>query len=132
MLKLYTSLFSGNGYKVRLFLNLLNLEHELVILDLHAQEHKTPAILTLNPFGQVPILIDDDLQLRDSQAILVYLAKRYGSDTWLPNDARSIALLMQWLSTAANDIANSFSAARVYHLFDRPLDIAGSNLVCVG
>ncbi len=56
-------------------LSLLGLEHELVPVNLQVGEHKSSAFLKLNPLGQVPILLDgNDVVMRDSQAILVYLA----------------------------------------------------------
>lgn len=58
MIKLYGHEMSGNSYKVRLFLELLNLEYEWVKVDLMKGEHKSPEYLTLNPFGQVPLLAD--------------------------------------------------------------------------
>jgi len=123
MLKLYDFTLSGNCYKVRLMMALLNLEHELVSINVKNGEQKTPEFLNLNQWGQVPVLVDGDLVLRDSQAILVYLARHYGGESWLPNDAEAMSLVMQWLSTAVHDIQQGFAAARVYHLFGRQLDI---------
>ncbi|MBV6621384.1 MAG: glutathione S-transferase [Rivularia sp. (in: Bacteria)] len=111
-MKLYDLELSGNCYKVRLFLSLLDIKCELVPVDFMAKEHKSPEFLQLNPLGQIPVLQDDDLVLRDSQAILVYLAKKYGGD-WFPNDAKNMGLVTQWLSTAANEIARGPADARV-------------------
>ena len=84
-IKLYDFELSGNCYKVRLLMSLLGLEHELVPVNLLAGEHKSPKFLQLNLLGEVPVLTDGDLVLADSQAILVYLAKKYGNEAWLPN-----------------------------------------------
>lgn len=67
---------SGNCYKVRLFLSLIGQHAERVSVDLRGGEHKHPAFLAINPRGQVPTLEDGSLSLGDSQAILVYLARR--------------------------------------------------------
>jgi glutathione S-transferase len=123
MLKLYDFTRSGNCYKIRLLLALLKLEYELVPVALPTGEQKKPAFLALNRWGQVPVLVDDSLVLRDSQAILVYLAQQYGGASWLPTAAAPLSLIMQWLATAAYDIQQSLAAARVYHLFGRQLDI---------
>lgn len=123
MLKLYDFVLSGNCYKVRLLLSMLKLDCELIPVNLAAGEHKTETFLQLNPCGQVPVLVDGNVRLRDSQAILVYLARRYGGENWLPMEAESMARVMQWLSFAANEIANSLAAARRYFLLKGQLDI---------
>lgn len=122
-MKLYNLKLSGNCYKVRLFLSLLEIEYELVPVDFMAGEHKSPEFLQLNPWGQIPVLEDDGLILRDSQAILVYLAKKYGNEAWLPNDAIGMAQVVQWLSTAANDIARGSNDARLNKKFGFAIDL---------
>lgn len=117
MMKLYDVTISGNCYKVRLLLSLLKLDVELVPVNLKEGEHKSSSFLKLNAWGQVPVLVDRDHTIRDSQAILVYLARQYGGETWLPTDAVSMSQVMQWLSNAANEIANGLATARLYHLF---------------
>jgi glutathione S-transferase len=117
MIKLYGHELSGNSYKVRLFLELLNLEYEWVRVDLMQGEHKSPEYLALNPFGQVPLLVDGDSQLADAQAILVYLARQYGGDRWLPLDPLPLARVVRWLSTTAGEIRQGLESARLYHLF---------------
>jgi glutathione S-transferase len=117
MIKLYGHELSGNSYKVKLLLSLLNLEFEWIKLDLLAGEHKSEAFLSLNPFGQVPVLVDRDTILSDAQAILVYLARTYGSDRWLPVDALSLSKVVRWLSTTAGEIRQGPESARLYHLF---------------
>ena len=59
-MKLYYHPLSGHAHRARLLLDLLGLKHELVEVDLMAGAHKTPEFLALNPFGQVPVLVDDD------------------------------------------------------------------------
>jgi glutathione S-transferase len=122
--KLYGTMLSGNVYKVRLCLALLDLAYEFVPVDLANRAHRADAFLQLNPFGQVPVLTEETLVLRDSQAILVYLAKQYGGGIWLPDDAVEMAKVMQWLSMAANEIEHSFTALRRHFLLKLPIDVA--------
>lgn len=122
-MKLYDVEFSGNCYKVRLLLSFLNVDCELVPIDVANREQKTPAYLRKNPLGEIPVLEDGDLVLRDSQAILIYLAKKYGNDNWLPNAADELALVMQWLSTACNEIARGPMDARAHYKFKLDNDI---------
>lgn len=112
-MKLYDLELSGNCYKIRLFLSLLDIKYELVSMDCMAGQHKSPEFLQLNPLGQIPVLEDNDLILRDSQAILVYLANKHGGEAWFPSDAAGMAQVIQWLSTAANEIARGPADARV-------------------
>ena len=121
-MKLYHHPLSGHSHRARLFVSLLGLPHELVEVDLKAGAHKTPEFLKLNPFGQVPVLDDEGVIIADSNAILVYLAKRYGDAHWLPDDAAGAATVQRWLSYAAGPIASGPAAARLVTVFNAPLD----------
>jgi glutathione S-transferase len=117
MLKLYGHEISGNSYKVKLLLELLNIKYEWIKIDLLKGEQKSPEYLALNPFGQVPLLIDGETRLADAQAILVYLARQYGGDQWLPLDALPLSQVIRWLSTTAGEVRQGPENARLYHLF---------------
>ena len=121
MLTLYSHELSGNSYKVCLMLSLLGLECEIIRVDLMGGEHKKPAFLAINPAGQIPVLIDRDGDeetiVRDAQAILTYLARRYGGEDWFPNDAIAASQIVCWLSTTAGEIRQGPEHARLYHLF---------------
>lgn len=123
MIKLFDYELSGNCYKVRLMLLLLGLEHEIVPVNFMEGEHKSPSFLKLNPLGQVPVLIDGDLVIHDSQAILVYLARRYSGEKWLPIEAESMGQVMQWLSIAANEIQHGPATARLHFVFNLKTDL---------
>ncbi|MBD2357118.1 glutathione S-transferase [Tolypothrix sp. FACHB-123] len=117
MIKLYGHEMSGNSYKARLLLELLKIEYEWVKVDLMIGEHKSPEYLALNPFGQVPLLIDGETKLADAQAILVYLARQYGGDQWLPLEALPLAQIVRWLSTTAGEVRQGPENARLHYLF---------------
>lgn len=117
MITLYGHELSGNSYKVRLLLELLGLDYEWRKVDLMKAEQKSPEYLALNAFGQVPVLVDGDVILADAQAILVYLARQYGGDSWLPTDALPLAQVVRWLSTTAGEVRQGPENARLYHLF---------------
>ena len=122
-MKLYNVELSGNCYKIRLFLSLLNLNAEIIPIDILNNEQKSASYLKINPLGEIPALQDNGLVLRDSQAILVYLAKQYGSEDWLPSNPAEIARVIQWLSTASNEIARGLADSRYYTKFKIDLDI---------
>lgn len=121
-MKLYDLTLSGNCYKVRLLAALAGIPLEIVPVDFLAGEHKRPPLSELNPWGELPILVDGEVVLRDSQAILVYLARRYAGEAWLPNDPAAMAEVVQWLSTAANEVQNGPGAARLVDKFGYDLD----------
>ena len=122
-MKLYDGALSGNAYKIRLFLSLLGLEHELVPVDLRSGENRTAGYLEKNPRGQIPVLEDGDVTIWDSQAILVYLARRYAAEDWLPLQAGPMARVMQWLAVAENELLFGLARARAVKKFGRDFDL---------
>jgi glutathione S-transferase len=119
-MKLYDLELSGNSYRVRLLLSLLGLKHELVPLNLMKGEQREPWFLKLNPRGQVPTLDDAGTVVWDSMAILVYLARKYGGETWLPIEPEGMAEVMQWLAVMQNETIYGLGKARLICKFKRP------------
>ena len=95
MYKLYDFLHSGNSYKVRLLLNLLDIPYERIDVNILARETRTPEFLAKNPNGKIPLLeIASEKFLAESNAILYYLSQ----DTdYFPSDKYAQAQIMQWL-----------------------------------
>ncbi len=121
--KLYDLELSGNCYKVRLFCALLGLELEIEPIDFMAGAHKASPLIDMNPFGEIPVLEDGEIVLRNSQAILVYLARKYGGESWLPADPVEMARVVSWLMVAESEIARGPNDARLHDKFGFPLDI---------
>ncbi|MGH6781556.1 MAG: glutathione S-transferase family protein [Sphingomonadaceae bacterium] len=121
-MKLYHHPLSGHAHRVRLFLSLIGVEHELIEVDLMAGAHKRPDFLAINPFGQVPVLDDNGVIVADSNAILVYLAKTTGRSDWLPEVPAAAAAVQRWLSVAAGELAYGAAAARLVTLFGAKRD----------
>lgn len=95
MLQLYDYQSSGNGYKVRLMLNLLGLPFERVEVDILAGEALTPAFMSKNPNAEIPALeLDDGTVLAESNAILFYLAE---GSALLPDTRLERAQTLQWM-----------------------------------
>jgi glutathione S-transferase len=104
---------------VRLMLAILGLEHRIIPVDFYpGHEGKSAWFRRINPLGQLPVLDDDGLVLRDSQAILVYLASKYGGTrTWYPVDQPDlVGEVSQWLAFA-DAITGTASAARLHDAF---------------
>ena len=119
-IKLYNFPRSGHAHRVELMLSLLQLPTELIFVDLAKGAHKQPDFLTLNPFGQVPVIDDQGVVLADSNAVLVYLAQKYGNGRWLPTDPVGAAKVQRWLSVAAGPIAFGPARARLITVFGAP------------
>ena len=119
-LRLYRMPVSGHCHRVELMLSLLGLPFELVNVDLQRGEHRSPAMLALNPLGQVPVLVDGDTVLSDSNGILVYLVQRYApGSNWMPQDALGQARLQRWFSLAAGFLVPGVATPRYAALAGR-------------
>ena len=119
--RLHRHPLSGHAHRAQLMLSLLNVPTELVDVNLAAAEHKSPAFLARNAFGQLPVLEIDGTVLADSNAILVYLAStRDPQRQWWPEDARTQAEVQRWLSVSAGQLAHGPAAARLVNVFKRP------------
>ena len=121
-LTLYHFPLSGHSHRARLFLSLLGEKVDIVDVNLAQGEHKSPAFLTMNSLGQVPVLKDGTASIADSNAILVYLAKKTGRSDWLPEAPHEAARVQRWLSIAAGEIAAGPASARLITLFGAKLD----------
>lgn len=119
MIQLYGYEISGNCYKAKLLLSLLGLDYEWIRVDLMAGAHQQPDFLALNPLGQVPVLADGAIVLADAQAILVYLARQYGDESWLPLAAEPLSRVVRWLSITAGELRQGPESARLYHRLHR-------------
>lgn len=109
---LHGTALSGHTHRVELFLNLLQLPYRRI--DAPGPVRRSAEFLSLNPLGQIPVLQDGELVLSDSNAILVYLARRYAAGSaWLPDDPVEAARVQRWFSLAAGEIAFGPAKARV-------------------
>ncbi|MDG4867954.1 glutathione S-transferase family protein [Guyparkeria sp. 1SP6A2] len=119
---LYDFPLSGNCHKVRLLLSMLDLEYERVPIDVVAKQPASPEYKRTNPRGQVPFLVDGNVRIWDSMAILVYLARRYGASRWLPDDPAAEAVVMQWLAVAGNELLYGLARARAVWRLGSPFN----------
>jgi len=120
-MELYEIAPSGNCHKIRLFLSLLKIPYQSVQVDVASLQQKSESFLKMNPFGQLPVLKDEETVVWDSQAILIYLARQYAAPSWMPMDAAGLSRVMEWLSTAANEVARGPSTLRVHYKFGRAI-----------
>jgi glutathione S-transferase len=122
---LYDYALSANGYKVRLLLSMLAVPHMTHFVEVYpGQENRTAWFRKLNPLADVPVLDDDGFILRDSQAILVYLAARFDpSHAWYPAaDASLLGAMVQWLGFAQS-LGETAGVARLHDSLFETADI---------
>jgi glutathione S-transferase len=97
---------SYNTLKIRAALAEAGAAYELVPVDLDKNENKTPDFLALNPHGKVPVLVDGDFALPESNAILWYVAETHPDSGLVPPaDGTSAtrqarARIAQWIDFA--------------------------------
>ena len=114
MLTLYDYLESGNGYKVRLLLQLRGIPFRRVELDILKGETRTPQFLAKNPNGRIPTVeLDDGRLLFESNAILAYFAEGTplaGADAW------ERAQILQWMFFEQYSHEPNVATLRFWHL----------------
>ena len=96
-MKLYGFPPSPNTWKVRAVAAHIGIPLELALVDLSKGQQRTPEYLALNPTGRTPTLVDGELVLWESTAIMHYLANQKPNSLW-PNNARARADIMRWQS----------------------------------
>jgi glutathione S-transferase len=83
--------------RVRWMLQELGVDFESITVNLAAGEHRHPEFLKVNPAGKIPVLVDDDLILTESVAIVLYLAEKYPHKGLLPTDIKQRSQVYRWL-----------------------------------
>ncbi|MGF6724737.1 glutathione S-transferase [Paraburkholderia sp. GAS41] len=130
-IRLHTTLLSGHGHRVKQFLTMLELPFTTIELNMAAGDNRKPAHLALNPLGEVPVIEDGEIVLSDSNAILVYLARKYADPSWLPQDPLGAAAVQRWLSLAAGKIAYGPCTARLVTVFGAPHNLETAQKIAV-
>ena len=118
MLRLHDDASSGNCFKVRLLLALLDAPYERVPVDIFAGDTLTDEFARLNPLRQTPVLeLEDGTAIAQSNAILAYVAD---GTSYLPPDRLARAQVASWLSFEQEWIMAPVSAARFRRATGRP------------
>lgn len=118
---LYGSERSGHAHRVVLLLRMLEIPYRFVSTTMEAR--RSADFLRLNPLGQIPVLEDGPSVICDSNAILVYLAKRYAPGSqWLPEEPLAASRVQRWLSIAAGEIKYGPALARLIVQWSDPSD----------
>jgi glutathione S-transferase len=96
-MKLYYVVGSPNCRKVHAVVSRTGLKVDMEYMDFFTGELQAPAYHAVNPNGMVPALVDGDLKLWESNAIMAYLADAAGADALYPRDAKRRADVQRWL-----------------------------------
>lgn len=97
MYQLYSNPFSQHSRRVISLLEEAGITYEIHGVDMMAGEHMTEAYLAINPNHQVPTLIDGEIKIHESNAILRYLCVKHRLSDWYPQQGESFAKVEQWL-----------------------------------
>ena len=123
MIDLYAA-GTSNGMRARIALEECGLAYNWHPINLMKGEHKTPQFLALNPFGQIPVLVDSDgpggkpVTLHQSTAILMYAAEKSGKH--LPKDSAGRPAFLEALMSASTDITPQFGAVNAARTAKEP------------
>jgi len=116
---LYDSAVSGNAYKVRLLLALLEIDYERTEVSVVDRSNREEILGDKNPALRIPVLqFDDGTTLAESNAILCYLAE---GTSYMPADALARARVLQWMFFEQYDHEPNIAVARyLLHFADNP------------
>lgn len=118
---LHGTALSGHTHRVELLLLMLGLPYRFSAAP--ADVRQSQAFQALNPMGQIPVLQDGDLTLADSNAIMIYLVRRYApTSQWLSDDPVVASRIQRWLSIAAGEVMYGPATARMALLWGMPGD----------
>lgn len=123
MIKVFGHPASTCTRKVLTTLAETNTPHELILVDIMTGEHKAPAHMARQPFGQVPTINDDGFELYESRAIIRYLNDKAGGSL-APSHPQHRALMDQWMSIETSNFTTHAMKFIFHHVFGRPQEPA--------
>lgn len=123
MIKLFGNPGSTCTRKVLTVLAETQMPYELTVVELAKGEHKQPAHVARQPFGQVPAIDDDGFELYESRAICRYLSAKANS-TLTPSSLQERALMDQWLSVEQSNFSPHAMKSVYHYLLKRPQEPA--------
>lgn len=127
MIKIYDAPRSGHCHRVRLAARLMGIPFELISVADMPGGREGAAYLAINPFHQIPAIDDGGVIIRDSIAILIYLADTYDrSGRWYPRDPQTRVRVNEWFGTAAGHLFRGPNLARLIKVFNMPGDHAAA------
>jgi glutathione S-transferase len=123
MIKIFGNPMSTCTRKVLMTLAETKTPFELTVIDFTTGEHKKPAHLSRQPFGQIPAIDDDGFAFYESRAICRYINEKVDGNL-IPGDLKSRALMEQWISVETSNFSPHAMKFVYHHVFKRPQDPA--------
>jgi len=127
-IRIHSHPLSGHAHRVVLFAALAGIPYEIVFVDLLAGEQKQVPFLKLNPYGEVPVIEDGETVISDSNAILIYLARKY-APSFLPSDPVKEAETQKFLTLATSELVYGPAHARACHVFKRETNLEQAHFI---
>jgi len=112
-MRLYTFTITPNNRKVEAFVKHFDLPVDIHHVSFKDRETQSAEYLAINPMGKVPALVDDDLKLWESNAILTYLATQFPETACLPSDPKGRADVDRWLHWQSCHLMPAMGALKV-------------------
>jgi glutathione S-transferase len=109
---LYSFTITPNNRKVEAFIRHFDLPVEIHHVNFRLRETQSEEFLAINPMGKVPVLVDDDFKLWESNAILTYLAQTFPDTHAMPTDLRGRADVHRWLHWQSCHLAPAMGALK--------------------
>jgi glutathione S-transferase len=100
-------------------------------VDMAARQHKNPDFLSMNPNGKVPLLVDGNFHLWESDAVACYVAAKDPSRRLLPADPRQRALIDQWLFWQTAELSSAIEKITFEHYWKRALGLGAADELAV-
>jgi glutathione S-transferase len=122
MLKFYYHPLSPIARRVWFMLLEKLIPHQPILVDLAAHQNLEPEFLAINPFHHVPVIVDDDVRIIESLAILDYLEMRYPTPSLMPTEAVAMARMRMVQMVTVNELMPNFLA--VINMAHEPLSEA--------
>jgi glutathione S-transferase len=116
VLKIYATPLSANGRKVLAVAEELDVQADIQLVNVYAGEGRRPAYLAVNPAGKIPTLIDGEVTLVESNAILVYLAEAHGGYELWSKEPTQRAQILRWLFWESAHWQPTLSAVLASHV----------------
>lgn len=120
MIKILGRSDSINVRKVLWLCDELNISYEREDWGRGFRSPKENEFVKLNPNATIPVLLDDDFVLWQSNSIIRYLANAYGGEKLYPHDAKKRAIIDQWIDWQGIELNNSWTYALMHIIRHSP------------